>query len=297
MTPLVGVVSDNERLHGDEVVECGAGADELEVVVVEVLGGRAMVEEVLELEDDLGDEKLKLELEETDEKPEVEELKLPAGRNENGGQAQISRLHEDILYYIFELNADMYLEEESNSSDDDGQTSSDPNDNALNDHALNVIRHTSQVCRCWRGLIIGSPMIWGNIIDLNLLRQVNNLWRKEVIKRTGNSRLSVKGVVKCKGSTGEFFADLMKNHWLRIRKLNVKIYDYQFLDDETWQALQHPAPHLEFFKLDIEYWGELPTHHSSLTRPHPYVNSASPTPGESTPISRSELPGCVSSGT
>ncbi|KDR82218.1 hypothetical protein GALMADRAFT_207514 [Galerina marginata CBS 339.88] len=66
-----GVVSDDERLHGDEVVECGAGADELVVVVVEVLGGRAVVEEVLELEDDLGDEKLKLELEETDEKPET----------------------------------------------------------------------------------------------------------------------------------------------------------------------------------------------------------------------------------
>ncbi|KDR82206.1 hypothetical protein GALMADRAFT_135569 [Galerina marginata CBS 339.88] len=94
------------------------------------------------------------------------------------GPAHISRLHEDILHYIFELNADMYLEEESNSSDDGGQTPSDPNDNALNDHALNVIRHTSQ------------------------------------------------------------------------------IHDYQLLDVETWKALQQPAPHLEFFKVDIEYWGE-----------------------------------------
>ncbi|KDR82185.1 hypothetical protein GALMADRAFT_135547 [Galerina marginata CBS 339.88] len=167
------------------------------------------------------------------------------------GPAHISRLHEDILHYIFELNADMYLDGKSNSSDDYGQTPWD-----LNDSALNVIRHTSQVCRYWRGLIISSPTIWSNIIDINHLRQVNNFWRKEVLRRTGNSSLSVKGVVKSKGSTGEFFADLMKNHWLRIQKLDVKIHDYQVLDNETWKALQLPAPHLEFFKVDIEYWGE-----------------------------------------
>ncbi|KDR82186.1 hypothetical protein GALMADRAFT_135548 [Galerina marginata CBS 339.88] len=166
------------------------------------------------------------------------------------GPAHISGLHEDILHHIFELNADMYLEGKSSSLDNYSQTPSNRNNSALN-----VIRHTSQVCQYWRGLIISSPMIWGNIIDFNLLQQVNNFWRKEVIRRTGNSNLSVKGMVKCKGSTGEFFADLMKNHWLRIRKLDVKIHHYRLLDDETWKALQHPAPHLELFKVDIAYWG------------------------------------------
>ncbi|KDR82187.1 hypothetical protein GALMADRAFT_135550 [Galerina marginata CBS 339.88] len=82
--------SDDERGDGDEVVEGGAGADELGVVVVEVLGTRAVVEEdELELED----EKLELKLEAMDKKLEVEELKPPAGRDENCGQQRGGR-HE-----------------------------------------------------------------------------------------------------------------------------------------------------------------------------------------------------------
>ncbi|KDR82183.1 hypothetical protein GALMADRAFT_135543 [Galerina marginata CBS 339.88] len=175
---------------------------------------------------------------------------------------QIFKLHEEVLRHIFELNADMYLEAETNSSEESyGQTPWDH-------RALNVVRHISQVCQYWRDLVISSSSIWGNVIDLYLLWQENGHWRNEVLRRAGNSSLCIKGVVSDNGApVRAFFDDLMKNHWSRIRKLDVAVRDYRLLDNEVWITLQHPAPQLELFKLELEGWSSRPlfsTSHTSL---------------------------------
>ncbi|KDR80339.1 hypothetical protein GALMADRAFT_153974, partial [Galerina marginata CBS 339.88] len=50
---------------------------------------------------------------------------------------------------------------------------------------LNTVRLTSQVCSHWREIILGSPIIWASTIELQILRQKSDNWRKEVMRRTG----------------------------------------------------------------------------------------------------------------
>ena len=80
---------------------------------------------------------------------------------------------------------------------------------------LDNLRLSSQVCRDWRSIIVGSPSLWAQAIDLdNLLPNIFDytsdyesepepenegeedgarLWMNEVIRRTGNTPLWIKG--------------------------------------------------------------------------------------------------------
>ncbi|KAF8910202.1 hypothetical protein CPB84DRAFT_1764891, partial [Gymnopilus junonius] len=55
---------------------------------------------------------------------------------------------------------------------------------------MTIARRTSQVCNMWRTVMLDSPSLWANIIDL---RQSQGHWREEVIRRTGTSPLSIRG--------------------------------------------------------------------------------------------------------
>ena len=100
-----------------------------------------------------------------------------------GVTSPINKLPNDVLFFIFSINADMT--DESPQCWDDKK---------LPYRALHVTRHTSQVSKYWRTLVLESPTIWARIIDLELFRPSLESWREEVLRRCGKCLLSVKGL-------------------------------------------------------------------------------------------------------
>ncbi|KAF8802064.1 hypothetical protein BYT27DRAFT_7113497, partial [Phlegmacium glaucopus] len=80
-------------------------------------------------------------------------------------RASVLRLNNDVLYYIFKLNADMFSYED----------------------ALSNTRKVSQVCQGWRNIILGSPSMWGRLLDFDSLRWSSDNWQNEVLRRSGSS--------------------------------------------------------------------------------------------------------------
>ncbi|KDR80929.1 hypothetical protein GALMADRAFT_222530 [Galerina marginata CBS 339.88] len=156
-------------------------------------------------------------------------------------QAPISKLHTDVLWRVFAINADM---------DNDFKSSYQYELAPHSLLALNVLRNSSQVCQRWRSLILESSSLWGCVIELRCLLQERNEWREEVIKRAGQSFLSIKGeVVDHPSNFQEFVFKLLMDLWPRIRKLDIEVKSLDWFLKSSWQVFQRPAPHLQVFKV------------------------------------------------
>ncbi|KAF8900435.1 hypothetical protein CPB84DRAFT_1029131 [Gymnopilus junonius] len=142
-------------------------------------------------------------------------------------------LDEDILWRIFVMNADIYAPLEG------GQ---DP----VSSSPLTIARRSSQVCQSWRRLLLGSPSIWGRLIHLDHLGQSSNLWKHEVLRRTGNAPLYIRGV-SIRRNAELFFFHIIDVEWTRIRRIDVKIKNEWHA--EAWRPLLRPNPMLETFYL------------------------------------------------
>ncbi|KDR81107.1 hypothetical protein GALMADRAFT_136160 [Galerina marginata CBS 339.88] len=149
----------------------------------------------------------------------------------------ILNLDDDVLWYIFSINADM-------EHDTEGRIP-----------ALFTLRYTSQVCSRWRELTIGSPSLWARILNVNLLSQTGTDWKEEVIRRTGTALLHVKALSKLYQPRWSLRRDslkgLLKPHWSRIRRLDLEFYSLPFLVcEEPWQRLfERQASSLEILKI------------------------------------------------
>ena len=159
----------------------------------------------------------------------------------------IARLHRDLLWQIFATNAALDLPKIGQEFD---YYSPSPS-------PLMTARHTSQVCTSWRQLIIDSPSLWGNIINLGALRQKSDAWRNEILLRTGNSDLSIFGMLigGYIQHAKEFLEMLLENHWTRIKWVHITINSFGAVKqwpDSAWSALGRPAPNLRFFSIRFE---------------------------------------------
>ena len=140
----------------------------------------------------------------------------------------IFKLNDDVLLYIFMLNADMF---------DDVD-------------ALDTARFTSQVCRSWRTLMLASSSLWARLIDMDRISDSSgDEWRKELMERSGDALLWIQlSDFHYSVNTSEFFDFIAKN-WHRIQKLFVhgNPPDVEFIP----LPLKSPAPHLEVFDVSI----------------------------------------------
>lgn len=156
----------------------------------------------------------------------------------------IHRLGHDILCYIFSLN--LYMDDNTSSSE-----YFDSDDWSFQrDSSLVHIRWLSHVCRFWRDLTLQSSILWARSINLWNLDQKNSRWREEVMKRTGDASLALRGVITMvtKPST-DLLLSILESHWTRLRVLNIAISHADVAKDRRWQALYRPAPNLEVFRL------------------------------------------------
>jgi len=159
----------------------------------------------------------------------------------------IAKLHHDLLWQIFATNAVLDLRkigQEFRTYRSESWFS-----------PLTTARHTSQVCASWRQLMIDSPSLWSNIVDLESLQQKSDAWRDEVLLRTGNSDLSIFGRLVGGGRrhAKKFLEILLKHHWTRIKWVHVKFNGFNTTDwpDSFWSALGRPAPSLRLFSIDF----------------------------------------------
>ncbi|KDR81100.1 hypothetical protein GALMADRAFT_136154 [Galerina marginata CBS 339.88] len=123
----------------------------------------------------------------------------------------ILNLNNDVLWYIFSVNAEMKQSPE-------GQTP-----------ALLTLRQTSQVCSHWRELSISSSSLWARVLNLNFLSQTRPDWREEVTRRAGTAALYIQA------SNLDFYQhrqwqlrwgvlrQLLNDHWARDRSLDVNV--------------------------------------------------------------------------
>ncbi|KJA24817.1 hypothetical protein HYPSUDRAFT_214378 [Hypholoma sublateritium FD-334 SS-4] len=143
----------------------------------------------------------------------------------------IYNLNRDILWYIFEINADMFAHAD----------------------ALEITRKTSQVCRSWRVILLGASQLWARLIDLDTLPTRKTHWRDKVFRRGRAAPLWIKGVNLTGKSNAKvlslFFLDLLGNNWHRIQVLVVHMPVPCPM--QRWAPLFSPAPHLETFNLNL----------------------------------------------
>ncbi|KDR68130.1 hypothetical protein GALMADRAFT_146614 [Galerina marginata CBS 339.88] len=122
------------------------------------------------------------------------------------------------------------------------------------DDASKLSRNCSQLCQFWRQVILDSPSIWGKLINFNDFRHSNDQWMEEILRRSGSSLLWINGRVH--GNTAErtealqtlFFA-ILNDHWDRIQKIQIYIYQFKEKDRHKWRAIYRPAPHLQVFNV------------------------------------------------
>jgi len=148
-------------------------------------------------------------------------------------ESPISRLQEDILWKVFLENTGIY-----------------------NDNRLTTTRHTSQVCRRWRIIMLNAASIWGRCIDLKTLHKSTHDWFQEVLFRSGNALLWITGPINTnKTLPPDFFFTFVNEKWDRIQRLNISDHPHSLFDfsdhsvpTQYWSTLfKKPAPFLEEF--------------------------------------------------
>ncbi|KDR76605.1 hypothetical protein GALMADRAFT_139519 [Galerina marginata CBS 339.88] len=129
----------------------------------------------------------------------------------------------------------------------------------IRSRALPTTMYSSQVCQRWRNFLLGSSFLWGRVVDLELLFVAKESWRAEVLRRTGQALLHVKGRVdsikRLQAQQRAVFSFLVRE-WSRIQKINIRIglsEEYWPSGTRTfWELFQHPAEHLELFHLSVQ---------------------------------------------
>ena len=170
----------------------------------------------------------------------------------NNFQTSVDEMPDDILLHIFSLNTNM--------ADDDCEP---------HYRALYVTRCTSQVSRRWRILTLGSPMIWANLIDLEIFRtNTAKDWREEVLRRSGTSLLSVKVHGDWRAVKNELLLSFLDKYWDRIQTLNIHFSGLKgSFDGDAWlNILCRPSPLFRSFDFRIgaeQFYELLPDHTKS----------------------------------
>jgi len=152
-----------------------------------------------------------------------------------------SKIHDlpvELLMRIFELNTDM---------DEDPESSSHTRPSV----AFMALLSSSLVCRLWRQILLVSPALWGQVLDLNSLLGMDRDWWDELLGRTRNAPLHVKADM-----TGgrdiiqyDFLKEILKEHWNRLQVFDIRVPSH--LMRHFIPTLRRPSVSLETFRVRV----------------------------------------------
>ncbi|KAF9548715.1 hypothetical protein CPC08DRAFT_343334 [Agrocybe pediades] len=127
---------------------------------------------------------------------------------------------------------------------------------------LHTAHWSSQVSRLWRALLLGSPSVWGRLLELTYYERAGDNWREEVLSRVGNALLWITGSVT--ESIAPFLFSVLDKKWKRVQILEIAFRRSQSDDfqAEMWPFLCSEALGLE--SISLEYFhGQPPSGTSS----------------------------------
>ncbi|KAF4622529.1 hypothetical protein D9613_009636 [Agrocybe pediades] len=130
-----------------------------------------------------------------------------------------------------------------------------------NSQPLKALRLASHVCSSWRQLILSSPVIWARNINVDELNHMTDDWRSEVLRRTGDAVLSIKGTGRHLSAKSErFIVSLLRDSWHRIKYIQICLSPLSRHRSRAFsQILRTPAPNLEHFavgNIEVVYSNE-----------------------------------------
>ncbi|KDR68503.1 hypothetical protein GALMADRAFT_256725 [Galerina marginata CBS 339.88] len=165
-------------------------------------------------------------------------------------------LNEDVLWKILTINANM------NNDEPGRRYNSTEKAQGWRTRALVMTWTCSHVCRRWRESIVHSPTLWARLIDLDVLVTVRREWRDEILRRTGESVLLIKGdVFASRPLEWNLVMTLLQDLWHRIQRLDIRVLKIKNNpNDGFWDFLYRPAPALQVFRFRT---------HSDQTAPLP----------------------------
>ncbi|KAF9539916.1 hypothetical protein CPC08DRAFT_717384 [Agrocybe pediades] len=133
------------------------------------------------------------------------------------------------------------------------------------DHRLDTARHSSQVCRLWRTLLLQYSSVWGRLLHLQNLEHTTDAWREVVASRVWEASLWITGEVT--DSTRRFIFSILQQKWQNVQKLEVIDNSLHYKDMlAAWFFLGREAPKLEVFRL----WTNMP-YGDSQANPEPIL--------------------------
>lgn len=125
---------------------------------------------------------------------------------------------------------------------------------SLDVDALDTLKNLSQVSQAWRTLAL-SPVLWAKALDFKELRPKKDVWRSEVLRRTGNSTLRVSGSWIPSVIQEFFLHEFLVPNMHRIKTLHAHIglMTNKIARDPAWSIIfDQPAPVLATFSLDFD---------------------------------------------
>ncbi|PPR06705.1 hypothetical protein CVT26_001371 [Gymnopilus dilepis] len=150
----------------------------------------------------------------------------------------ISTLLEDVLWRIFLVIVSRTEDAPSRTYEYDAPSGWD-------NRPVNVTWRCAQVCHRWRELLLNAPSLWGRLIDLDAFSSMGSRQKDEIMRRTGESPLIVKGgVFIARAHERDYFMFLLQHHWPRVESLRIRISGTRLLEKSAWDILYQPAPRL-----------------------------------------------------
>ncbi|KJA24806.1 hypothetical protein HYPSUDRAFT_200354 [Hypholoma sublateritium FD-334 SS-4] len=152
----------------------------------------------------------------------------------------IHNINEDVLLYIFAVNADMFADTK----------------------ALHTTRITSQVCREWRDMMLNAPSLWARLIDMDAFHQSSTpRWWNELMKRSGTALLWIRAhsglfmlwhthPTDRSQRLERFFYRVVSRNWHRIQRLVIHGNNSNF--GLARAMVSSPAPQLEDFEAPLQ---------------------------------------------
>lgn len=101
--------------------------------------------------------------------------------------------------------------------------------------------------------MLESPLFWGRLIDFDHPFLANESWKTEVLRRSGNAPLWVKGTTIKAFQAIQYFLDVINKEWERIQVLDIDLNppgrSQANEQAQVWVELLRPAPMLQTLKL------------------------------------------------